>query len=268
MLQNTFIHAPGIGLARERRLWDAGILTWQDYLDADVKLPWQASKTEIRTRAHLAQSLQAYNDATWVFFEKHLPAEHKWRVFDDFYHRTLYLDIETTGLNRDDAITMIGTYDGCATKTFILGQDLQEAVAEINRYPVLVTYNGACFDIPVIQRQFAGACRNHIHIDLRYPLQRLGYFGGLKGIERTMGIVRSETTRELDGWDAVRLWQAYRRGSQEALDLLVAYNAEDVRNLKPLMEFVYQTCYAVLRNQKEKVRDQTIRGMQYDGKND
>jgi len=34
MLQQTFIHVPGIGLVRERRLWEAGIRTWNDYLAA------------------------------------------------------------------------------------------------------------------------------------------------------------------------------------------------------------------------------------------
>ena len=247
MLQKTFIHVPGIGLVRERCLWDAGIRTWHDYLASGAELPWNATLIA-HTREHLVQSLKAYRDAAWAFFDKRLPSNHKWRAFGDFQDRTLYLDIETTGLTLDDSITIIGTYDGCETKTFVLGRNLREAVEEINRYPILVTYNGACFDIPVIQRQFAAACRNHIHIDLRYPLQRLGYSGGLKGIERTMGIVRSEATRGLDGWDAVRLWQAYLGGSQEALDLLVAYNAEDVRHLKPLMEFVYQNCYAALQS--------------------
>jgi len=251
MLQQTFIHLTGIGLVRERRLWDAGIRTWQDYLVSGAELPWNVSGME-RTREHLAQSLQAYRDAVWAFFDKCLPSDHKWRAFGDFQDRTLYLDIETTGLTWDDSITIIGTYDGCETKTFVLGRNLREAVEEINRYPILVTYNGACFDIPVIQRQFATACRNHIHIDLRYPLRRLGYSGGLKGIERAMGISRSEATCGLDGWDAVRLWQAYLGGSQEALDLLVAYNAEDVRHLKPLMEFVYQACYSDLQLTTQK----------------
>ena len=245
MLQKTFIHLPGIGLVRERRLWDAGIRTWQDCLAPGVDLPWNDA-VKARTRERLAQSIQAYRDAAWGFFDKWLPSDHKWRAFGEFQDRVLYLDIETTGLTQEDAITVIGTYDGCATKSFVLGRNLSEAVAEINRYPVLVTYNGACFDIPVIQRQFAAACRNHIHIDLRYPLHRLGYSGGLKGIERAMGIARSEATRGLDGWDAVRLWQEYQGGSQDALDLLLACNAEDIRNLKPLMEFVYRVCYSAL----------------------
>jgi len=246
MLQKTFIHLPGIGLVRERRLWDAGIRSWHDYLACGAELPWKAPGME-RSREHLVQSLQAYQDAAWAYFDQRLPADHKWRAFGDFQDRSLYLDIETTGLDRDSAITIIGTYDGHETKTFVLGRNLQAAIEEINRFPVLVTYNGACFDIPVIQRQFAAACRNHIHIDLRYPLQRLGYSGGLKGVERAMGLVRSEATRGLGGWDAVRLWQAYLGGSREALDLLVAYNAEDVRNLKPLMEFVYQNFSSALQ---------------------
>ncbi len=249
MLQRTFIHAPGIGLVRERLLWNEGIHTWHDYLAPGAKLPWKAAGME-RAHAHLAQSIQAYRDAAWAFFDKCLPSDHKWRAFGEFQDRVLYLDIETTGLGADDSITLIGTYDGRETKTFMLGLNLAEAVEEIDRFPVLVTYNGACFDVPVIQRQFAAACRNHIHIDLRYPLQRLGYFGGLKGIERTLGIVRSEATRGLGGFDAVRLWQAYLGGSQEALDLLVAYNTEDIRNLKPLMEFVYQACYSRLQLSK------------------
>lgn len=246
MLQKTFIHVPGIGLARERRLWDAGIRTWHDYLAAGAELPCNTDLIA-PTREYLSQSLQAYRAAMWTFFDRRLPSDHKWRAFGDFQDRALYLDIETTGLTCDDSITIIGTYDGSETKTFVLGRNLSEAVEEINRYPILVTYNGACFDIPVIQRQFAMACRNHIHIDLRFPLRRLGYSGGLKGIERAMGIVRSEATRGLNGWDAVRLWQAYLDGSQEALDLLVTYNSEDVRNLKPLMEFVYQNGCAALR---------------------
>lgn len=246
MLQRTFIHLTGIGLAREQRLWQSGIRNWHDFMAADADGPCPVSNIAC-VREQLAQSLDAFRAETWSFFEKRLPSDHKWRVFGDFPERALYLDIETNGLTWDDPITVIGAYDGHEVMSFVLGKNLPDAVAEINRYPILVTYNGACFDIPIIQRQFAGALRNHIHIDLRYPLRRLGYAGGLKAIERRMGIERSQATRGLDGWDAVRLWQAYQGGSQEALDLLLAYNAEDVRNLKPLMEFVYRTCYAALQ---------------------
>jgi hypothetical protein len=74
MLQKAFIHVPGIGLVRERRLWAAGIRTWSDYLAGGAELPGNASGME-RTREHLDQSLPAYRDAAWAFFDKRLPSE-------------------------------------------------------------------------------------------------------------------------------------------------------------------------------------------------
>ena len=43
----------------------------------------------------------------------------------------------------------------------------------------------------------------------------------------------------MDGFDAVRLWMAYRLGDQSALDLLIEYNTADIVNLEPLMEAGY-----------------------------
>jgi uncharacterized protein YprB with RNaseH-like and TPR domain len=42
------------------------------------------------------------------------------------------------------------------------------------------------------------------------------------------------------GFDAVRLWRRYEDGDDDALDLLLAYNMEDVVNLEPLAEFAYE----------------------------
>ena len=45
----------------------------------------------------------------------------------------------------------------------------------------------------------------------------------------------------MSGDDAVLLWHRWRVSSdQNALDLLVKYNQEDVINLKPLAEEVYK----------------------------
>ena len=41
MLRNTYIHIPGIGSTTERRIWESGIKSWEEYLknqDA-VKIP-------------------------------------------------------------------------------------------------------------------------------------------------------------------------------------------------------------------------------------
>jgi uncharacterized protein YprB with RNaseH-like and TPR domain len=70
-------------------------------------------------------------------------------------------------------------------------------------------------------------------------MRQIGYRGGLKAIERAMGIERSGETKGLTGRDAVRLWAQYMRGSDSALDTLLAYNREDVVNLEKLMEHAY-----------------------------
>jgi uncharacterized protein YprB with RNaseH-like and TPR domain len=69
------------------------------------------------------------------------------------------------------------------------------------------------------------------------------------------GIERSERTLGLDGWDAVRLWREYEAGSEHSLQTLIEYNAEDIRNLKPLMEHVHQRLSCKCR---EEAVDQPI----------
>jgi len=61
-----------------------------------------------------------------------------------------------------------------------------------------------------------------IHLDLRYMLKEFGFSGGLKKIERELGVVRDEEVANVDGFEAVRLWRRYERGDEEALRLLIS----------------------------------------------
>lgn len=239
MLQRTFLHLPGIGEHHERRLWRAGLQCWQDAIAAGRQsrlTGWRANQL-IRGAE---ESLFHFESGHWSWFEESLPASEKWRAFGELGRRALYVDIETTGLGHDSPITVLGVYDGRTARAFVAGQNLDEARDVLEAYPLLVTFNGAQFDLPVIRSQFRGLGTNHVHLDLRFPLKRLGWGGGLKKIEQAFGIERSERTRGLDGWDAVRLWDAYQRGRGDALDLLVEYNLEDVKNLEPLAQWVYE----------------------------
>ncbi|MBC7530655.1 MAG: ribonuclease H-like domain-containing protein [Oligoflexus sp.] len=66
-------------------------------------------------------------------------------------------------------------------------------------------------------------------------MKRLGYAGGLKAIERQIGLDRGDL-RSVDGFLAVALWQEYkRRKSETALETLLAYNCADVINLEQMM---------------------------------
>ena len=238
-LTNSFIHVQGIGPATERKLWESGVHSW----DAAMDLHHSEKKLSSRVTQiipDIKESLRCYDARDWNHFEKCFPANQKWRAFKDFNERVLYVDIETTGMGGDDSITVIGTYNGRDVNTFVAGRNLEDAVDDIEPYPLIVTYNGASFDMPMIRQHFRYNTFNHIHIDLRFPLHALGLKGGLKHIEQQMGIVRSGETQGMDGWDAVRLWYKYLNGSEGALQQLVAYNREDIVNLKPLMEYVYE----------------------------
>lgn len=238
MLTRTFQHLPGVGPKTERRFWQNGIRTWEDFLRAPDRAPLKGPRLRAAVSS-VAESHRRLAAGDTSHFRGLLPGRESWRYYRDFEHTCAYVDIETTGLNDYDQLTVVGVYDGSDVKTFIQGRNLDDLPRELARYGLLVTYNGASFDLPFIDRFYPGACRKALHIDLRYPLARLGYCGGLKVAEKILGIRRDPRTVGLDGWDAVRLWREYLRGRNDSLELLVLYNAEDIVNLKPLSQFVY-----------------------------
>jgi uncharacterized protein YprB with RNaseH-like and TPR domain len=66
-----------------------------------------------------------------------------------------------------------------------------------------------------------------------YDCWRHGLKGGLKAVEAKVGIDRR--LKDVDGWVAVQLWWDYvSKGNQQSLEILLAYNAEDVVNLRAL----------------------------------
>jgi uncharacterized protein YprB with RNaseH-like and TPR domain len=174
------------------------------------------------------------------FFASSLPSREHWRAYPEFSHRVAYLDIETTGMSEDDVVTIIGLYDGSDVRTYTRGEDLEEFRSDIEQYGILVTFFGSAFDLPFLRRRLAGLEFHQLHLDLCFALRRLGLTGGLKNIERQLNIPRSPETDGLDGWDAVRLWREWERGSRASLDLLKAYNREDIVNLERLARYAYE----------------------------
>jgi uncharacterized protein len=117
--------------------------------------------------------------------------------------------------------------------------NLEEFPAFAVRFPLLVTFNGYQFDVPFLRARLPDARLDQLHIDLRFVLRSLGYRGGLKAIERQLGLVRDDEIRHVDGFEAVRLWHRWRRGDRDALTRLVMYNLADVLNLVGLMELAF-----------------------------
>jgi uncharacterized protein YprB with RNaseH-like and TPR domain len=240
VLRHTFIHVPGIGYATERRLWKAGITSWQDFF-VSGEAPGLGPYRRVQLEQGLSASVDRLAEGDHRFFRRRLPSREYWRAYREFKEHTAYLDIETTGMEADrHEITLIGLYDGRRMRHY-MEEEMEEFPRDLRQYKMIVTFNGASFDLPFLRRVFPGLQLHQIHIDLRHVMARLGLKGGLKAIERRVGIERTPRTRDVRGWDAVYLWRRYLKGDEEALDVLLEYNREDVVNLKHLMEMAYDS---------------------------
>lgn len=238
MLDKTFVHIQGIGYQTEKRLWSQGAKNWEAFLADPVafkisRLPL-ASVIEVVERSPAALARGDYR-----FFEQRLPSRDHWRTLDAFPGRVQYLDIETDGGSDFDSVTVIGLYDGTTLRQFVRGENLLQFEEALDETALLVTFYGGGFDLPVLRRAFPRMRFDQLHLDLCPALRRLGLRGGLKAIEKALGMERSQETTGLSGWDAVRLWREWRYGSREARDLLLSYNAEDVVNMAPLARLAY-----------------------------
>jgi uncharacterized protein YprB with RNaseH-like and TPR domain len=243
MLTNTFLHIAGVSYGIERLLWQQGILGWKELLrqKETVQLPPSIKGRAISIASESVREMEKLNHR---FFRDLLPRKETWRAYKEFKNYVVFLDIETTGLEQWDDLTVVGMYNGKEMKSFVRGQNLNDFEEELSKYKLVVTYNGSRFDIPFLKHKYRELSVHQIHIDLMYPLRQLGYRGGLKAIEQSTGISRSTETTGIDGWEAIRLWEEYMNGHQESLDILLKYNAEDVINLKTLADFVYEQMYA------------------------
>lgn len=242
MLRHTFLHAPGVGYVTEKRIWQQAP-TWNAYLaeEARVRIPDRIRGSVHRVVEESERRLAARDHR---FFAARLPTAERWRAYGEFRPDAAYLDIETTGLNwSGDLITLVGLLDGPRFRTYIRGVDLDELPADLRRHKLLVTFNGTHFDLPILRNAFP-SLPPMLHVDLQYPLRRLGYRGGLKRIERRLGLERPDDLRGLTGSDAAKLWRRYERGNDDALDALIGYNRQDVENLRPLMDYAYASLKA------------------------
>ncbi len=237
MLSHTFCHIPGIGILTEKLLWAKGVHSWEDVPQSSLNFLSPQKQSLLLQSLEESQERLQKRDST--FFSELLPHDQHWRMFREFRNRTAFLDIETTGLGAPrDQITTIVVYDGEQIHPFVLGDNMDDFITLIERYNLLVTFNGKAFDIPFIER-FLSTQITTPHIDLRFVLKSLGYRGGLKKCEQQLGIERTEV-KDVDGYFAVLLWREYQRsGDPDVLETLLAYNTYDSVNLETLIVLAY-----------------------------
>ena len=148
-----------------------------------------------------------------------------------------YLDIET---DRKGKICVFGLsienngflqWYGEDIKTSNIGQQL-------NNVKTIITFNGDLFDLPRIKESLNIDLKAQcVSRDLFKEKKKLGIKGGLKQLEKMFGIERK--TDGMNGYKAMWLWENYKKyGNQDALNLLLEYNKEDVINLIRLEEIL------------------------------
>lgn len=169
--------------------------------------------------------------------------------------RILAFDTETTGLagGTGTRAFMIGASDwrdgGLRIRQLLMttmGAEqamLREFAAWLEPGTVLLSYNGKCYDRPLLSTRYTLArlpdpVLGREHIDLLHPVRRL-YRGvwencRLATAERQLlGVVRED---DLPGSQAPAAWLSYLRGgSAERLRKVAEHNAQDLRSLSGLL---------------------------------
>ena len=123
LLKKTFQHIEGIGEKKESLLWEEGVIDWEDTLD---KINYYAMPKSMREtlKDELPRTIYNYKTKNYNYFLKRFPTPIIYRLYPALMDKTVFLDIETTGIKPSKAhVTVIGCYDGFfgpGTGTFLI----------------------------------------------------------------------------------------------------------------------------------------------------
>lgn len=227
-LPQSFLHFPGIGPRRGEKLSAAGIRDWNDLVTRRAEeLPF-SQETSRRLQEAANESLNALQTKDLNYFIERLDCGNRWRLLHDFWDECTYLDIETSGLDSDATITVISCWTGHSLRVFVNGENLDDFPDYALSIPLLVTFNGSTFDLPVICRHFNLPELPIPHVDMRWICKRCDLTGGLKPIEHQLNLKRPDDLVGTDGYEAVLLWEQWANdGDQAARTKLIRYCAAD-----------------------------------------
>lgn len=248
MIQNSFIFLERVKRGIEEKLWKQGIYSWDSFLNRDKIHGLGIARKRYYDRK-IMQARKALYNFDSAYFKNILPQSEYYRLYDFFKEDCVFLDIETTGLDsKNDDITVIGLFDGINTKTMIknVNLDYKRLKDELKGYKLIITFNGSSFDVPFINKIYPNLLPDIPNFDVKSITDRLNLKGGLKEIERKLGIRRNKIIEKFYGGDALTLWRMYRATNDDYyLKLLVEYNEEDIINLKKVADY----CVEKLRRQ-------------------
>jgi uncharacterized protein YprB with RNaseH-like and TPR domain len=140
-----------------------------------------------------------------------------------------YLDIETSFSGEVTVVGLLRTDRGLVQ--LVGDANTRDGIERIlTGLDTICTFNGETFDLPVLRRAFGvGMLERFRSLDLSIECRRAGINGGLKRIE--VGLQIPRRLHGITGYDAMVLWDRWEKGDRDALETLLAYNADDVVNL-------------------------------------
>ena len=120
MIESSFCFLPRVGRKTERRWWESGLASWDDFLTTkSIKGLGENWKTFYERALEQAKLKRAENDAR--YFGVHLPAHEHWRLYEWLRPQTVYLDIEANSFGQ---ISVVGLYGQSRYTSFIRGESL------------------------------------------------------------------------------------------------------------------------------------------------
>lgn len=170
-------------------------------------------------------------------------------------HNAIALDIETASIDGPISVVSLFKRQSFWNSELIQFTQSDELTvsslrSEIEPASLILTFNGLNFDLPKLEEQYPEAIPKDIPVlDLFLFARSIGFKGGLKPMEKVMGIKRSKEAQDATG-STHRLWKRYINQKDEAaLNQLLEYAQADVRNLFDLADMLIQWADAKLAMQ-------------------
>jgi len=164
--------------------------------------------------------------------------------------RILYLDTETTGLGGSGTVAfLVGMgylgEDGFEVHQFLMRDYpeepylLRHVAAGLGRFDVLCTFNGAAFDVPLLESRFLmnrmdRSCLDLPHLDLLHMCRRLWKLRlGRCSLGRLEEVILGKPrTDDLPGSEVPQRYFTYLKTKQMSLlDDILRHNAQDIASL-------------------------------------
>ncbi|HEY8240366.1 MAG TPA: ribonuclease H-like domain-containing protein, partial [Kiritimatiellia bacterium] len=208
-----------------------GLREWQQLLAQPDRVPVGARKRELIIESIFRAEQELADDNIGYFIENFAPTD-QWRILAHYFDRASYFDIEISGPTYP-VVTAIACYHRGELHSFLRGENLDDFLALLEDVELLVSFNGASFDVPMILNAFHIPSLPCPHLDLRWVCYHGNIRGGLKSIEQRLGIIRPPDLQGVDGEEAIWLWQSWRStGNLAAREKLRRYCGADAISLQ------------------------------------